>query len=164
MCPGILGGGQEQGLRAGTSNVPGIVGLGAAAALAQEQEGEEAERLAALRDELLDQLVAGLGDRVRVNGSLQRRLAGNLSVCIAGVDGRELVRWLDGQGIAVSTGWAYSRGITPSHVLRTLARSEQEAWEAVQIGLGRGTTAVEIEAMASAVVEAAHELRADRAV
>jgi cysteine desulfurase len=163
LCPSILGGGQEQGLRAGTSNVPGIVGLGAAAALAQEEMGEEAGRLAALRDELLDQLVAGLGDRVRVNGSLQHRLPGNLSVCIAGVDGRELVRWLDGRGIAVSTGSACSRGITPSHVLRALGRSEQEAWEAVRIGLGRGTTTVEIEVVSSAIVEAAHELRADQA-
>jgi cysteine desulfurase len=162
LCPGIVGGGQEQGLRAGTSNVHGIVGLGAAAALAQEEIGEEAERLAALRDELLDRLVAGLGDRVRVNGSVRHRLPGNLSVCIAGVDGRELVRALDGQGVAVSTGSACSRGITPSHVLRAIGRTEREAWEAIRIGLGRWTTGHEIRAANEVIVAVVRGLDAGR--
>jgi cysteine desulfurase len=129
-----------------------------AAALAAEDLDGEAERLGGLRDRLLEQLVAGLGDRVRVNGSLEHRLAGNLSVCLAGVDGRALVAQLDEQGIAVSTGSACSRGITPSHVLRAIGRSEQEAWEAVRIGLGRWTTEAEIDAAAGAIVEAAHAL------
>jgi cysteine desulfurase len=157
LCPSMLGGGQERGLRPGTLHVPGIVGLGAAAELALVELEGEAARLAELRDHLLAMLVDELGDRLHVNGSLDHRLPGNLSICIDGIDGRHLVAQLDARGISVSTGSACSRGITPSHVLRAIGHTEEQVWSAIRIGLGRATTLEEIETAAAAIVDAVHE-------
>ncbi len=162
LCPILLGGGQERGLRPGTQNVPGIVGLGAAAAIAAAEGDEEAARMGGLRDYLLELLVGGLGGRVQVNGSMRSRLPGNLSVCIDSASGGELVRQLDAQGIAVSTGSACSKGIKPSHVLLALGRSEREARSAIRIGLGRWTAPEEIQTAAAAIVGAVQEQDARR--
>ena len=111
----IDGGGHENGLRSGTLNVPGIVGLGAAAAICRPEMPEESARLASLRDRLLDGLRRGLAE-VRVNGSLERRLPHNLHVSFDGVEGEALLMALG--DLAVSTGSACSSGSqAPSHVL-----------------------------------------------
>ncbi|MBK8824319.1 MAG: cysteine desulfurase [Anaerolineales bacterium] len=154
LCPSMLGGGQERGLRPGTLNVAGIVGFGVAAELAAGEMDSEAARVGELRDHLLALLADELGDRLHVNGSIEHRLPGNLSICLDGVDGRELVAELDARGVCVSTGSACSRGLTPSHVLLALGHSEEQVWSAIRIGLGRGTTLEDIETAAAEILDA----------
>ena len=142
LAPLIIGGGQERGLRSGTLNVPGIVGLGAACAICQREWREESSKLALLRDRLLNGLTAQL-EGVVVNGSLERRLPNNLHVSFSGVDGESL---LIGIGdIAVSSGSACSSAsATPSHVLRAILGDDVPA-AAIRFGLGRFTTEDEID-------------------
>ena len=142
LQPLIVGGGQERGLRSGTLNVPGIVGLGRACAIARAEMPAEAARLAALRDRLLQGLQARL-DGVVVNGSLTHRLPNNLHVSFAGVDGDAL---LIGIGdIAVSSGSACSSAsATPSHVLRAVC-GDAVPPASIRFGLGRFTTEDEID-------------------
>ncbi len=147
LVPEIAGGGQEGGRRPGTLNVAGIVGLGKAAEIAQAEGPEEARRVAVLRDRLR----AALGPRARVNGSMRARLPGNLSVCIDGAVGRELVEALDARGIACSTGSACSKGIEPSHVLLALGHTPEIALSALRFGLGRWTTAEDVDRAAAAL-------------
>jgi cysteine desulfurase len=143
LVPLIIGGGQERGLRSGTLNVPGIVGLGAACAICQREGHDESVRLARLRDRLLEGLRRQL-DGVVVNGSLEQRLPNNLHVSFTGgVDGEAL---LIGIGdIAVSSGSACSSAsATPSHVLRAILGDDVPA-AAIRFGLGRFTTDDEID-------------------
>jgi len=157
--PQVAGGGQERGLRAGTLNVPGIVGFGAAAALARTGLAGEAARVAALRDRLLAQLQRGLGD-MTVNGSLTERLPHNLHVSFAGVDGEALMTCLADE-VAVSSGSACASGSRePSHVMTALGRGAADRWGAVRFGLGRSTTAEDIDRAAARVVEHVARLRA----
>ena len=157
--PQMVGGGQERGLRAGTLNVPGIVGFGAAAAIAHAEMAAEAVRVAALRDRLLDRLRAGLG-AVTVNGSLTHRLPHNLHVSFYGVDGEALMTCL-ADDVAVSSGSACASGSRePSHVMTALGRAPADSWGAVRFGLGRGTTADEIDWVATRVCEHVTRLRA----
>ena len=156
--PQMVGGGQERGLRAGTLNVPGIVGFGAAAAIAHAEMAAEAVRVAALRDRLLDRLRAGLG-AVTVNGSLTHRLPHNLHVSFD-VDGEALMTCL-ADDVAVSSGSACASGSRePSHVMTALGRAPADSWGAVRFGLGRGTTADEIDWVATRVCEHVTRLRA----
>jgi cysteine desulfurase len=150
-----LGGGQEGGLRAGTLPVPLIVGLATALQRALADRQERAERLGALRDQLLAGLQA-LGG-VTVNGSLAARLPHNLNVTIAGVDGGRLHRELR-RSLAVSSGSACSQG-EPSHVLAALGRSRAEAAATIRFGLGRGTERAEIDRAVAVVREAVIGLR-----
>ena len=157
--PQMVGGGQERGLRAGTLNVPGIVGFGAAAAIAHAEMAAEAVRVAALRDRLLERLRGGLGD-VTVNGSLAHRLPHNLHVSFDGVDGEALMTCL-ADDVAVSSGSACGSGSRePSHVMTALGRAAADSWGAVRFGLGRGTTADEIDWAAARVCEHVTRLRA----
>jgi len=141
--PLIMGGGHERGLRSGTLNVPGIVGLGRACAIAAAEMADEAKRLCALRDHLLKGLIAGT-DGVSVNGSLRDRLPNNLHVNFEGVDGESL---LVGIGdIAVSSGSACSSAsATPSHVLRAICHGGPVPSATIRFGLGRWTTEDEID-------------------
>jgi len=151
----IHGGGQEEGRRAGTVAVPLVVGLGEALERAVADREERGARLGALRDRLRDGLLA-LGG-VTVNGALEPRLAHNLNVTVAGVDGAALHRLLR-RSIAVSSGSACSQG-SPSHVLAALGRSRAEAAASIRFGLGRDSTGAEIEQAIAAVAEAVRELR-----
>ena len=139
----LVGGGQERGLRSGTLNVPGIVGLGRACAICGTEMSEEAARLGHLRNRLLAGLTAEL-DGVIVNGSLEHRLPHNLHVSFTDVDGESL---LIGIGdIAVSSGSACaSASGTPSHVLRALLGDNAVPAASIRFGLGRFTTADDIE-------------------
>ena len=149
------GGGQEKGLRSGTLNVPGIVGFGEAARLAAEAlETGEAERIAALRDRLLAGLRARL-DGVEVNGSMERRLPGNLHVSISRAEAETLILSLGGR-IAISSGAACAEaGGKGSHVLRALGLPDERIYTALRFGLGRFNDAAAIdeaiEALAGAV-------------
>jgi cysteine desulfurase len=139
----IDGGGHENGLRSGTLNVPGIVGLGRAAEVCRRVMAEESARLAGLRDELLAGLQANL-DGVRVNGPLGNdRLPHNLHVSFEGIDGEDLLMALG--DLAVSTGSACSSGSqAPSHVLQAIGATGEHAGASIRFGLGRGTTPADI--------------------
>jgi cysteine desulfurase len=143
MACQIHGGGHEMGLRSGTLNVPGIVGLGKAAEICRQEMTGESARLSALRDRLLDGLRRHL-DGVRVNGSMERRLPHNLHVSFEGIDGGALLMALG--DLAVSTGSACSSGSqAPSHVLQAIGAIGEAASASVRFGLGRGTTDTDIE-------------------
>ena len=157
--PQTVGGGQEQGLRAGTLNVPAIVGFGAAAAIAREGLAAEHARVAALRDRLLAGLTLEL-EGVAVTGPLAERLPHNLHVRFAGVDGEALMTSL-ADDVAVSSGAACASGSRePSHVMTALGLDVVDRWGAVRFGLGRGTSADEIDRAVACVVERVTRLRA----
>lgn len=159
ILPQTVGGGQEQGLRAGTLNVPGIVGFGAAAAIARDLIATEGPRVAALRDRLLAGLTQALA-AVTVNGSLTARLPHNLHVSFAGVDGEALMTGL-ADDVAVSSGSACASGSRePSHVMTAIGAGPIERWGALRFGLGRGTTAAEIDAAVTHVAACVTRLRA----
>jgi cysteine desulfurase len=151
------GGGQEAGVRSGTLNVPGIVGLGAAAELARTGMAEESARISALRDRLLDRLRSAL-DGVRVNGTMEQRLPNNLHVSFEGVEGERLLMALG--DLAVSTGSACASGSqAPSHVLQAIGAVGDEAGASIRFGLGRATTEDDIEFAAERVVTVVTALR-----
>lgn len=152
----IDGGGHERGLRSGTLNVPGIVGFGHAAAIARAELPEEAGRIRALRDRLMNGLLAKV-DGVTVNGSLDARLPGNLNVSFAGIDGEALLVSLD--DVAVSSGAACTAA-EPSHVLVALGLSKDRALASLRFGIGRGTTADDVDYAAAKVAEVVTRLRA----
>ncbi len=156
----IDGGGHEAGMRSGTLNVPAIAGFGEACAIAAVEMAGEAARLAALRDHLRARLEADI-EGVRVNGSLERRLPGNLNISFEGVEADALLMTLP--DLALSTGSACSSAtVEPSHVLRALGVGEERARGAVRFGLGRWTTAEEVDYAAGRIGAAARNLRALR--
>ena len=143
--PQAEGGGQEKGLRSGTLNVPGIVGFGEAARIAaQAVAAGEPETIAALRDRLLEGLRARV-DGVEVNGSMTRRLPGNLHVSIARAEAETLILSLGGR-IAISSGAACAEaGGKGSHVLRALGLPDDRIYTALRFGVGRFNDAAEID-------------------
>jgi cysteine desulfurase len=157
VTPLLDGGGHEKGMRSGTLNVPGIVGFGAAAALAGGALSKESAQLKRLRDRLLKGLQARLPDVV-VNGSLQSRLPGNLNVSFPGVDGEALLVSLCDE-IAVSSGAACTAA-EPSHVLTALGRKTELALATLRFGLGRWTREEDVDFAVSRVAETVARLRA----
>jgi cysteine desulfurase len=153
----IEGGGHERGMRSGTLNVPGIVGLGRACEIAMQQTQSEAVDLRALRDRLKARLEAGL-DCVRVNGSMEHRLPGNLNMTFAHVDGESLLMGLN--DVAVSSGSACtSAAIEPSYVLRALGLDDDAAHSSIRFGLGRFNTEAEVDYVAARVIDIVKKLR-----
>ena len=156
VTPLILGGGQEQGLRSGTVPVPLAVGFGAAAALAMDEMAGEAERLARLRDRLLDRLRAAALP-VHLHGDPVRRLAGNLNFRIGDIDAEAIIQRVRDR-VALSSGAACASALrTPSPVLRAIGLGETEALAALRIGLGRGTREADIDVAAAALIEACRD-------
>jgi cysteine desulfurase len=157
LAPLIRGGGQERGLRAGTLNVPGIVGLGCACDICRKEMAEENARLRHLRDRLLKGLTAGL-DGVTVNGSMDARLPHNLHVSFAGVDGESLLLGIG--DIAVSSGSAcQSSSGKPSHVLAAIMGAENVPSASIRFGIGRATTESEIDFVIDKFVTVVKKLR-----
>jgi cysteine desulfurase len=155
--PILDGGGHERGMRSGTLAVPLIVGFGAAAELAQAEMPEEARRLRALRERLYHGLTARLTDTY-VNGSLERRLPGNLNISFAFVEGESLLMAL--KDVAVSSGSACtSASLEPSYVLRALGVGEELAHTSIRFGIGRFNTEAEIDYTIELVVRAVTRLR-----
>ena len=143
LTPQVAGGGQENGLRSGTLNVPGIVGLGRAAEICRLEMAAEAARLGGLRDRLLDGLRARIPG-LRVNGTLDARLPHNLHVSFDGVEGEALLMALG--DLAVSTGSACSSGTTAaSHVLQAIGATSRRSSASIRFGLGRSTSAADID-------------------
>ncbi|MEO3809450.1 cysteine desulfurase family protein [Sphaerisporangium sp. B11E5] len=152
----LHGGSQEHGLRAGTLNVPGIIGLGTAAGILAEERDHDAHRILALRNHLLERLRAAI-PQMAVNGSLTRRLPGNLSVTIPGADAGQIIERLP--GLAISTGSACDTGQPdPSHVLTALGLDKADARSTLRISLGRPTTTAEIETAARQLALAVHAI------
>jgi cysteine desulfurase len=143
IAPLFAGGGQERGLRPGTLPTPLCVGFGKACALAQEQLAAEAARVRDLRDRLYEGLRQALPE-IRLNGAAEPRLPNNLNLCLPGIDGEDLLAGLP--ELALSTGAACASATQePSAVLRALGLSDEAIAGSIRIGLGRTTTAAEIE-------------------
>ncbi len=153
----IDGGGHERGMRSGTLNVPGIVGLGKACELCQQEMEEEGKRLGALRDKLMHRLTSEL-DEVFVNGSMEHRLPNNLNISFAYVEGESLLMGI--HDIAVSSGSACtSATLEPSYVLKALGKGDDLAHSSIRFGLGRFTTEEEVEYAADSIIRIVNKLR-----
>lgn len=151
------GGGHERGMRSGTLNVPGIVGLGEACAICQREMTEEGQRLAHLRDKLKSRLMNEL-DEVFVNGSLEHRLPNNLNISFAYVEGESLLMGIN--DVAVSSGSACtSATLEPSYVLKALGAGDDLAHSSIRFGLGRFNTEEEVDYVAAKVIEVVKKLR-----
>jgi cysteine desulfurase len=138
--PLMYGGGQEMGLRVGTENVPGIVGLSAALAIAEETKARESKRVSALRDHIIKGILKEI-PKSFLNGHAEKRLPNNVNVSILDIEGEALILKLDNEGIAVSTGSACSsRNLEPSHVLRAMGLPYEAAHGSLRITLGRSST------------------------
>ncbi|MFQ5916393.1 MAG: IscS subfamily cysteine desulfurase [Candidatus Binatia bacterium] len=158
LSPILEGGGHEKGIRSGTLNVPGIVGLGKACQVAQQVMPEEAAHHIRLREKLKDGIFTRL-DEVYLNGHPTQRLPGNLNVSFAYVDGESLLMGL--KEIAVSTGsTCTSASLEPSHVLRALGVRENLANSTIRFGLGRFNTEEEVDYTIERIVEEVSRLRA----
>jgi cysteine desulfurase len=159
LVPLIHGGGQEGRRRAGTENVPGIVGAGRAFELALEHQEAEAARLRALRDDLWARIRAGVGE-VRLNGHPEERLPNNLHVSFRDLEAEGLLLRLSLAGVAVSMGSACNaESVEPSHVMQALGLPPEWARGALRFSLGRWTTAEEVVCAAEAVVQIASDMR-----
>src|SRR5512133_133888 len=153
----IDGGGHERGHRSGTLNVPGIVGLGKACAIARLEMAAEATRVRALRDRLREGLLGAI-ERVTVNGSLEHRLPGNLNVSFAYVEGEALMMAV--KDVAVSSGSACtSASLEPSYVLRAMGVADDLAHSSIRFGLGRFTTEEEVDFVVKLGVSKVKKLR-----
>jgi cysteine desulfurase len=158
LMPMIRGGGQERGLRAGTLNVPGIVGVGCACEICRQEMPAESARLQRLRDRLLSGLTSAL-DGVVVNGGMAHRLPQNLHVSFIGVDGESLLLGIG--DIAVSSGSAcQSSSGKPSHVLSAMLGEANVPSASIRFGLGRNTTEAEIDQVVDRFVAVVRKLRA----
>ncbi|PYQ35901.1 MAG: IscS subfamily cysteine desulfurase [Acidobacteria bacterium] len=170
--PILHGGGHERGLRSGTLNVPGIVGLGKAVEISMAEREEEARRLRRLRRRLFDAIIAEVPDvslngpelpSIEADGSLvpgseDRRLPGNLNLSFAGVEGEALLLGL--KDVAVSSGSACtSASLQPSHVLKAIGVPDDLAHASIRFGLGRPNTAEEVDFTIGAVAATVRRLR-----
>jgi cysteine desulfurase len=145
ITPLLHGGGQERNRRAGTLNVPGIVGMAKALELASQRMAEDAAREAELRDRLWNGLQNSI-EAIYLNGDLEHRLPGNLNVRLDGIEGESMILLLDMEGICVSSGSACTTGsLEPSHVLLALGIPKENAHGSLRVTLGRSTTAEHID-------------------
>ncbi len=151
------GGGHERGMRSGTLNVPGVVGLGKAAELAMLEGKDEAARALKMRERLRTLIMDGL-DQVFLNGSLDRRLPGNLNLSFAFVEGEAIMMAI--KDVAVSSGSACtSASLEPSYVLKAMGVGDELAHSSIRFGIGRFTTDEEVEYVGRLVVEKISGLR-----
>ena len=153
----IDGGGHERGMRSGTLNVTGIIGLGKACEIAQREMPEESKRMRALRDRLRAGLEAKL-DEVYINGSMEHRLPNNLNMSFAYVEGESLLMGIN--DVAVSSGSACtSATLEPSYVLKALGVGEDLAHTSIRFGLGRFNTEEEVDYVTDKMVQVVTKLR-----
>jgi cysteine desulfurase len=153
----IDGGGHERGMRSGTLNVPGIVGLGKACELCQQEMAAEAEREQKLRDHLKAKFESAL-DYVHVNGSWEHRLPGNLNMSFVYVEGESLLMGIN--DVAVSSGSACtSATLEPSYVLKALGLGDDVAHSSIRFGLGRFNTPEEVDYVGDKIIDVVQKLR-----
>lgn len=145
LLPFVTGGRQERNRRAGTENVPGIIGLGAAAERALDKMRDDGQRLAALRDRLEESILAGVAGAER-NGALAPRVPNTSNISFAGVESESLLIGLDLEGLAVSSGSACSSGtLEPSHVLKAMGLPHARTLSSIRFSLGESNTEADIE-------------------
>ena len=153
----INGGGHERGMRSGTLNVPGIVGLGAACEIAQNEMATEAAREIELRDYLKNKFESTL-DYVHVNGNMDHHLPGNLNMSFVYVEGESLLMGIN--DIAVSSGSACtSATLEPSYVLKALGLGDDVAHSSIRFGLGRFNTKAEVDYVSDKIIDVVQKLR-----
>ncbi|MBI4139047.1 aminotransferase class V-fold PLP-dependent enzyme [Candidatus Uhrbacteria bacterium] len=158
LDPLVRGGGQERGIRAGTENVPGIVGLATALSLARQEMEKENARLIALRDRLIAGLLAI--PKTRLNGHPTVRLPNNVNISFLDIEGEAAVLYLDAEGIYVSTGSACaSTSLDPSHVILATGLSYEGAHGSLRFTLGKHTTADDIERVIAVMPGVVQKLR-----
>jgi len=151
------GGGHERGMRSGTLNVPGIVGLGKACEISRLEMSEESKRLGFLRDKLKNKLTSEL-DEVYINGTMEHHLPNNLNISFAYVEGESLLMGIN--DIAVSSGSACtSATLEPSYVLKALGAGDDIAHSSIRFGLGRFNTEAEVDYVADKVIDVVRKLR-----
>lgn len=155
----IFGGAQERGLRAGTENLPGIVGLGAAIELAVSELPEYRSRMTALRDKLIDGILATIPD-VRLNGHRTQRLPANVNVSVRYIEGEALLMRLDLAGVEASSGSACTSGsLDPSHVLLAIGLPHEIAHGSLRLSLGNDTTEADVDYVLATLPGIVHDLR-----
>lgn len=158
--PYLHGGGQENRKRAGTHNVPGIVGLGKAAEVAQRVMAEQSARLTELRDWLIERITAEIPN-VRLNGHPTKRLPNNVNVSVQGIEGESMILSLDMFGICVSSGSACTSGdLSASHVLLAIGLPHELAHGSIRMTLGHSTTKEDLEKVVEALTGVVARLRA----
>jgi cysteine desulfurase len=156
----IHGGSQERGLRASTENVPGIVGFGKAAEIAQQEMPEEARKLTALRDHLIEGILEGI-EYTQLNGHPVKRLPNNVNVSLNYVEGESILLNLDLDGICASTGSACtSEDLEPSHVLVAMGLPHLQAHSSLRFSLGKWTTEEDINKVLDVLPGIVSKLRA----
>jgi cysteine desulfurase len=154
----ILGGSQERGKRAGTENLPGIMGMAAALDEAVMNAEEDRKKVTTMRD----RLISGLSEIPHsvLNGDPERRLPGNANFCFEGVNGEALLMMLDEKGISASSGSACTAGSPePSHVLLALGLSDEMARSSLRLTIDENNTPDEIETIITEVTAAVSKLR-----
>ena len=160
LQPILTGGGQEYGIRSGSENVPGIVGMGAAAELAKEQLAENVTRLTWLRDRLIKGLLENI-DEAYLNGHPTQRLPNNVNIRFSYIEGEAITLHLSFQGFSVATSSACtSKTLAPSHCLLSMGVSEAEAHGALQLTLGRENTQAHIDQFVEVLPPIIEKLRA----
>jgi cysteine desulfurase len=161
LQPAQTGGGQEAGRRAGTHNVPQIVGMAAALQLTVERRQQDCIRMESQRNRLIDAVLDSVSDS-RLTGHRTKRLANNASFVFAGIDGNELLMHLDLAGVAASSGSACKTGSPePSTVLRALGLPPRWALGSLRLSVGRHTQSDEIEHTLSVLPAIIERMRAD---
>ncbi len=159
ILPLLEGGGQEGGNRSGTEALPAIVAMGVAAEIATRELPERAKRLTAVRDRLRTALTAQL-EGIRINGSWASRLPHNLHVCLDGVSSESLVLGLDAEGVAAGLGSACnSKSMRPSHVLKAMGLTDEEAKGALVLTIAEGTTPDDVDRAVEIIERVAKRLR-----
>ncbi len=157
LSPLFDGGGHERGFRSGTLNVPGIVGLGMACEICEQEMSAESARLETMREKFKAMLFGGLSN-ITLNGHPEKRLPNNLNISLAYIEGEALM--MDMPEIALSSGSACTTGnLEPSYVLRALGISNEMAYGAVRIGLGRFNTEKEVEYAGERIIASVNKLR-----
>ena len=162
LDPVMRGGGQEQGLRGGTENIAGVVGLARALELAESKRKEEVRRLETLRDTTIKKILDAI-PQAELSGHPKKRVANNIHLTINGIDGETLVLYLNDVGIAATTGAACTeRSVELSHVLSALGMAREQALSSIRFSLGRPTTEKELDTLVEELARAVSKIQSLR--
>ena len=160
IVPVIFGGGQEKGLRSGSENIPGIVGMGKAAEIAKNEMYSESRRLVELRDRLINNIISGIPHSY-LNGHPTERLPNNANIRFSYIEGESLILSLDMEGVAVSSGSACtSKTLEPSHVLLAIGLAHEEAHGSLLFSLGRQNSKEDVDYVSGILPNIVKRLRA----
>lgn len=159
LMPGIIGGGQERGLRSGSENIPGIAGMAAAAELMMQDMAADVKNMTAQRDKLIRKILEAI-PKSYLNGHRQKRLANNVNIRFDGIEGESMLLSLRHKDFAVATGSACSsKTLEPSHTLMAIGLRHEEAHGSLQLTLGRFTKSSDIDAVLDALPDVVKKLR-----